>query len=110
MNGSDLRRAIEKEFEYVWDFDSIDFNVRTVHGRSYELPKLEVYVTHTPNYGVYEDLCEFVLDWFEKHKRELKVKAPRTYFHSRGMRFPWPSRMPDIAITDVEIILGAFAL
>jgi hypothetical protein len=109
MNGRDLRNAINKEFEEVWEYDHITFNVRTKHGRSYELPKLEVYITHTPNYLVYEQLAEFVLDWFRKHKHELKVKAPREYYVANGMKFP-KSQMPDVSITDIEVVLGAFAL
>lgn len=109
MNGRDLRRAIDKEFAFVNEYDHITYTVRTKHGRSYELPNLEVYITHTPNYMVYEDLAAFVLNWFRSHKGELKVKAPKTYYQVRGMRFPWP-QMPDISIGEVEIILGAFAL
>lgn len=105
MNGRDLRKALHAEFKE----ESIAYRVETIRGRSYELPHLEVYVTHTESYALYERLAAFVLDWFNEHRYELKVKATRMYYQSKGMRFPW-SRLPDVRITDVEIILGAFAL
>lgn len=106
LNGRDLRKALHAEFKE----EGIAYSVETIRGRGYELPHLEVYVTHTESYALYERLAAFVLDWFHEHRYELKVKAPRMYFQSRGMRFPWPTRLPDVRITDVEVVLGAFAL
>jgi hypothetical protein len=111
MNGRDLRKAIDERFKGVYEYDHLSFTVRTRHGRSYELPVLEVYITHTPNYTVYEELQEFIFDWFKQHKNELKVKAPRQYYVSRGIKFPWPSSTNrEESITGIEIILGAFAI
>jgi hypothetical protein len=103
MNGRDLRKAIDKEFK------NIEYIVETRRGRSYELPWLEVYVTATPDYNTYDELSGFVLDWVGKHKRELKVKGRKEYYQVRGMRFPWRDSTY-VSITDVEVVLGAFAL
>lgn len=106
MNGSDLRRALDKEFAV----DSIEYEVRTRHRGNYRLPVLEVYVTYTVNSHVYEALSKFAIEWFRQYKPAIQVKVPKTYFQSKGVRFPWPRYKEYQDVEDVEVILGAFAL
>lgn len=105
MNGRDLRKALHAEFKH----EGIAYNVETIRGKSYQLPVLEVYVTHTESAELYDRLADFCFDWFRKHRYELKVKAPIKYFISNGTRFRL-GQMPDVSITDIRVVLGAFAL
>lgn len=111
LNGRDLRKAVVKHFSDIFEYDEIVFTVSTRRTRSYELPYLEVYITHAPNYLVYEQVSRFVKDWYNANKDRLKVRAPRQYYVSHGIKFPWPISMNRYeSISGVEIILGAFAL